>query len=205
MMKDKNTNLEEKIAEFLERYCRIFKMMQWENAKKFKISPLQIQFLIYLKEYPKEFCTLLNLSKEYGISPPTASDSIKTLEKKGLISKEKNPEDKRNYYLLLTEKGLSLLENIKKWDRNFHNSLKLLSNEEKNKLQELLFKLLLNLQSTGLVLQLHACMTCKNFVIKINNKVKEYYCALTKKKLNPSNIKFNCNFYSKEKGLNGQK
>lgn len=205
MMKDRNPNMEDKIAEFLDRYCRIFKMMQWETAKKFKLSPLQSQFLIYLKEYPKEFCTTLNLSKEFGISPPTASDSIKALEKKGLIRKEKNPEDKRNYYLFLTEKGLNLLEDLKKWDRNFHNSLKLLSNEEKNKLQELLFKLLLNLQSTGLVLQLKACITCKSFMVKSKNKDKEYYCSLTRKKLKPSNIKFNCNFYSKEKGLNGQK
>ncbi|MEJ5166257.1 MAG: MarR family winged helix-turn-helix transcriptional regulator [Thermoanaerobaculia bacterium] len=204
-MKDRNLNVENKIAELLDRYCRIFKMMQWETAKKFKLSPLQSQFLIYLKEYPKEFCTTLNLSKEFGISPPTASDSLKVLEKKGLIEKEKNSKDKRNHYIILTAKGATLLEEIKKWDRNFHKSIKFLGDEEKNKLLELLFKLLINLQSTGLVLQLHACITCKSFVIKNNKKDKEYYCALTKKKLEPSNIKFNCKFYLREKGLNEQK
>lgn len=202
-MKENSFNLEKKIIELLERYCRILKIMQWDTAKKFKLSPLQSQFLIFLSEYPGEFSTTLNLSREFGISPPTVSDSIKTLEKKGLIKKERNPEDRRNYNLVLTEKGYNFIKNLKDWDSKFYHSLKILKDEEKKELQDLLFKILLNLQSTGLVLQIQACLTCKSFIIKGNDNNKEYYCKLTKKKLKPSDIKFKCKFYKKEKRADG--
>lgn len=202
-MKENSFNLEKKIIELLERFCRILKIMQWDTAKKLKLSPLQSQFLIFLSEYPREFRTTLNLSKEFGVSPPTVSDSIKVLQKKDLIKKERNPEDKRNYNLVLTEKGYNFIKNLKDWDSKFCHSIKLLNDKEKKELQALLFKMLINLQSTGLVLQMQACLTCKSFVIKGNDNKKEYYCKLTKKKLKPGDIKFKCNFYLKEKGADG--
>lgn len=197
-MVNKRDPLESKISGLFERVCRIFKILQWEIAKKYKFSPIQFLFLLYLKEYPKKFSTVLNLSKEFGLTVPTVSDSIKTLIKKGLIIKEKNPEDKRNHYLILTEEGKEMVKKLKNWDKNFQNSLKSLSQEEKYQLQELLLKMILNFQAKGIPFQIHACMTCKNFKITKDNGKEEYYCMLTKTKMDSSKIKFKCYTY-KEK------
>ncbi|WP_201346516.1 MarR family winged helix-turn-helix transcriptional regulator, partial [Lactobacillus nasalidis] len=49
-----------------------------------------------------------DLEKEFGVTNPTMTVSIKSMQKKGLIDKVKSEKDGRYYRLLLTETGKKL-------------------------------------------------------------------------------------------------
>ncbi|MHC5250957.1 MarR family winged helix-turn-helix transcriptional regulator [Listeria kieliensis] len=52
------------------------------------------------------------IGKRLGISRPSVTQQINALEKKGLITRIQNPEDKRAAYLNFTEKGEKLTDQI---------------------------------------------------------------------------------------------
>ena len=64
--------------------------------------------------------TVMNVAKYLQVSPPVISSSVKSLIRKGYVTKVLNPEDNRIYFLELTQKGL--LSN----QRSFQFSNKLL-------------------------------------------------------------------------------
>jgi hypothetical protein len=46
--KEQEKNIDAKIIAGLERISRVFKLLLWDVAKEENLSPIQIQFLIYL-------------------------------------------------------------------------------------------------------------------------------------------------------------
>lgn len=198
-MIDEELKLEINISEIFERFSRIFKIMQWEVAKKYKLSPIQVQFLIFIKEFPDKFCTVLNISKEFGLKPSTVSDAIKSLEKKGYLKKEVNQKDRRNFYIKITKEGKELEKKIKNWNQNFIEALKKVPMEEKLKVYEFLLKVLVELQEMESLPFFQTCINCKNLEIKKNNKKIEYFCKVTEKKLMAMDIKLD--FCSKFKEI----
>ncbi len=197
-MINEELRLEINISEIFERFSRIFKIMQWEVAKKYKLSPIQVQFLIFIKEFPDKFCSVLNISKEFGLKPSTVSDAIKSLERKGYLKKEVNQKDKRNFYIKITNKGKDLEKKIKNWNKNFIDALKKVPKEEKLKVYEILLKILMGLQEMESLPFFQSCINCKNLEIKKNNKKIEYFCKITEKKLNIMDIKLNfCNKFKR--------
>nr|WP_317413224.1 MarR family transcriptional regulator [uncultured Solibaculum sp.] len=78
-------------------------------------SELEIVSHIYLNEQKH---TPLSLSKITGMKKESVSRSLKSLYEKGLVDKERCPEDERSYQLILTQTGLLEL------DRNYQLLLK---------------------------------------------------------------------------------
>ncbi|MBP7319810.1 MAG: MarR family transcriptional regulator [Lachnospiraceae bacterium] len=50
-----------------------------------------------------------DLAKKIRVSPPSISRSLKVMEEKNLITRQINPNDRRNTYILLTENGKAKL------------------------------------------------------------------------------------------------
>lgn len=188
--------MEKKIKEALEKIFRFYKNFQWSIAKNLRLSPIQIQFLIYLNKAKKSRRKVSNLSLEFGLKASTISDSIKTLEEKNLVYKEKNLKDKRNLYINLTKKSKNILRKINKFDLLLLNSIKKLENKEKEEFLIILLNLLKNIQEENSSLLIRFCYNCKNF---IKNGKNGYICTLTGKKLEVPDINLNCNFHEKAK------
>ena len=80
-------------------------------------------------------CSLLLLETN------TITPVIKKLETKGLVKKEKDKKDARNYVVSLTEKGLELKEKSIQVPPNIIKKVNL-SNEEKEELKKYLYRIL---------------------------------------------------------------
>ncbi len=63
--------------------------------------------------------SVAEIGKRLHISKPSVTQQINALEKKGLITRIQNPDDKRAAYLNFTEKGRALTE---KMIQSFHRS-----------------------------------------------------------------------------------
>ena len=70
-----------------------------------------------------------------------ASRIVDKLLKKGFVQRRESKKDRRNVDLLITDKGLKLLESLDYIDDSFHDLFKNLSKEEINQLNLLVDKL----------------------------------------------------------------
>lgn len=78
------------------------------KLKDIGLSNIQALVIIYLSDNINQEVFQKNLEKEFGVTNPTMTVSLKSMQAKGLIVKEKSKVDGRYYRLVLTTKGKNL-------------------------------------------------------------------------------------------------
>ena len=113
----------------------------YELLDEYDLTPQQFNLLRILRgQYPKP--ASITLLKERMLDKMSdASRLVERLLAKGLVERKICPEDRRKVDVVITKKGLKLLEKIDKKDNEMDNYLKNLSEVEAKKLNELLDKL----------------------------------------------------------------
>jgi DNA-binding MarR family transcriptional regulator len=113
----------------------------YEMLDEYDLTPQQFNLLRILRgQYPKP--ASITLLKERMLDKMSdASRLVERLLAKGLVERKICPEDRRKVDVIITKKGLKLLEKIDKTDNEMDNYLKNLSEVEAKKLNELLDKL----------------------------------------------------------------
>ena len=89
---------------------------------------------IYLLNKP----TISQFAEFLDISSPNATYKVKTLIKKGLISKEKSEKDGREYLLVPTQKFFELYEGKENDENEISSFKKNLSKKENKKMEKIL-------------------------------------------------------------------
>jgi len=77
-----------------------------EEKEKFNVADYYYLTTIYYMDKPN----FGDVSSKLGLTKPAISALIKRLEVIGFIQKQQSPEDKRIFYLELTEKGKKVVE-----------------------------------------------------------------------------------------------
>ena len=72
-----------------------------------------------------------SISNRMGMEPTSLTRTLKTLEEKGLITREKNPEDGRGVLIYLTDLGKEMRAHSKETVLKFNESVKKNISEEK--------------------------------------------------------------------------
>ena len=80
--------------------------------KEFDITAAQFSVIIQIYSSQKRI-TAAEISERLGSDRPTISGIINRLEKKGIVLKVDNPEDKRSSYLEINKESNKLVHNIK--------------------------------------------------------------------------------------------
>jgi len=113
----------------------------YEMLDEYDLTPQQFNLLRILRgQYPKP--ASITLLKERMLDKMSdASRLVERLLAKGLVERKICPEDRRKVDVVITKKGLKLLEKIDKTDNEMDNYFKNLSEVEAKKLNELLDKL----------------------------------------------------------------
>ncbi|KHD45978.1 MarR family winged helix-turn-helix transcriptional regulator [Streptococcus hongkongensis] len=110
---------------------------------KENITPSQFKILKYLTLRPQATVRQIDLESFFGMTNPTVTGIIQNLEKKGLITRQDHPLDKRSKVLLLTESALAMHDKIigisNRIEANFTKNLQ---EEDTKLLKPLLIKLL---------------------------------------------------------------
>lgn len=85
--------------------------------------------------------TAAQLSRIMDINPGTISVYVNNLVKKGLLKREQDPDDRRNWWLTLTDKGKPVAVNVVRYAAVYtRDFLSGLSEEEQKSLHTLLLK-----------------------------------------------------------------
>ncbi len=190
--KYQHTDLEAKLVLAFERISHVFRVLLWEQTKKYKLSPIQTQILIYIFHQPEFDRNITTLAQRLNITKPTVSDAVKSLEKKKLILRKTDKKDSRSFYLTLTQKGKGLVKKIESWGDKIKNNLKCIPDSDKSDLYENLLKLLISFEKDGIIHKNKICFTCRHFEAKRKNKNTIYFCQLLNIPLKTRELRVDC-------------
>lgn len=111
------------------------------TLKPYGITPEQFNVLRILRgQFPSPSTVNLIIDRMLNVSS-NASRLVEKLRVKGLVERIECPEDRRAVNILITKKGLSLLEKLDKEEMEWTQPLKSLSETEVKKLNQLLDKI----------------------------------------------------------------
>lgn len=181
-------DLSSKIVVGLGRISEVFKVLLWEQAKKLKLSPIQIQILHFIAYHKDELCSVSYLAKEFNVTKPTISDAVRVLVNKELLIKDFSSEDSRSYTLFLSVKGKDTV----KQSENFAEPIKkLLNSVDEINLESMyatISQLIFQLNRTGILSVQRTCFGCRFY----EKQHDEHYCNLLSSKLVDKDIRLDC-------------
>lgn len=106
----KQKYVENEIYTVIERLSNLLRAESRRIGNELGLQPVQFDALNYLAICNRYSDTPLAVTDYLGLTKGTVSQTLKVLESKGLIRKEKDPEDKRLVHLKLTEEGQAYID-----------------------------------------------------------------------------------------------
>ena len=104
------------VFELIDQTAKNLRQIQRETVSESGLTPPQYYVLHLLWE--KDQRPFKEFAEIFSCSPPTITGIIDTLERKGLVKRQTNPEDRRSLLATLTDEGKAMqaktpsLENI---------------------------------------------------------------------------------------------
>lgn len=90
--------------------------------KKFGLTARQSLIIAYLATHKKEVVTQKTLEDHLHLTNPTITVMVKSMIEKGLIRKERMPDDARKYRLFMTEKAKQVEQASQKASKDLDES-----------------------------------------------------------------------------------
>lgn len=187
-LEEQNSSLDNKIVAGLERLSQVFRILLWEKANKHKLSPIQIQLLIFIQYHSFEKTTISYLAKEFNLTKPTISDAIKVLEQKKLIKKNTSSLDTRSYSVQLTAAGKKIANDSESFIEPLKDLIADIKESDKIILWQQVSGIIIQLNKMNVISIQRTCINCKHYTVKN----KQPYCTLLNEKLNYENIRIDC-------------
>ncbi|MCA0429060.1 MAG: MarR family winged helix-turn-helix transcriptional regulator [Bacteroidetes bacterium] len=186
-----NQHIESKIIASFERIAQIFRVLLWQESKKYSLSPIQIQILIFLSTHTEDKRKVTYLANEFNMTKATISDAIKSLEQKELITKNYIDNDIRSYIIQLTTKGKNIANKTSVFTQQLHEPLSKLNLNDKENLLLNMLNIISHSNKNGLISVQRMCYTCSHF--QTNNK--KHICKLLNKELKNTELRLDCQEY----------
>lgn len=185
---EQNVNLNSKIVAGLERLSQVFRILLWEKAKAYNLSPIQIQLLIFIQHHSTDKTTVSYLAQEFNFTKPTISDAIKVLEQKKCIKKVTNSTDTRSYTIQLTSIGKKIVNETEDFANPISEIVSTTTNLEKEILWKNISNLIIQLNKLEVISVQRTCYNCKHYLLKN----KKPFCDLLQTKLLSEDIRIDC-------------
>ncbi len=186
-------DLDEKLIAALERLAHVLRTLLWEEGVRSRLSPIQIQTLLYLSSHPEKLCRIGQVAQEFNLTSATMSDAVDALEEKGLVVRRPWPQDGRVLALHLTEDGRFHAEKLSRWAQVLKDQLAHFSPEEKGHALAFLLKLIEHLYRAGIITVARICLTCRFFRPHAHlNSPAPHHCMLLDKPLAAGDLQVDC-------------
>jgi DNA-binding MarR family transcriptional regulator len=186
-------DVDAKIVAALERLGQAFRVLLREKAREHNLSPIGAQFLVYLLHHDVELRRVGQLAREFDLTPATVSDAVDSLEAKGLLDRERWPEDRRVITLRLSPEGELLAAELSSWANVVRESMDLYPPEDKEVVLRFLMRLIGSLQRAGIVTVARMCVTCRFFQPDVYPAPSSpHHCGLLDMPLGPADLRVDC-------------
>jgi len=184
--------LEAKVVAALERIGRALRVQLWNAVKRRGLSPVQAQILLHLRAHDETLGRVGSIAREFGLTPPTVSDSVSALEAKGLVERSASAADGRAAVLTLTPAGHAAARELQSWAAGLEEAIAAMPPADQEAALQFLLRLIEQLQRRGSITVARVCFTCRFFRPAAEQTAGEPYCALLEKPLPPAALRVDC-------------
>jgi len=184
------TNVDYKIVAALEKISEVFRVLLWTEAKEHKLSPIQMQLLIFIKYHNSDKQRrIASMAREFNLTKATISDSIKVLEQKGLIKRSDDAFDSRSFNFSLTDQGMKLTGMIENFTLPLDGAIATLSPQQKDQFLVSLLDLIYRMNQNGIISTQRMCYNCYYYN---GDRQQAHYCNLMQKPLVIDELRIEC-------------
>ena len=137
------------IGKIINRISNRLQRFSPDTQNKLGIGQAQANILRFLLlETAKRSIYQVDIEKEFGLRPPTVTETLKSLEKKDLIRRIPDENDGRKKKIIITEKTLSMDDGVKcQVEKSEMVLLQGITKEEQEQFMKIAGKMLHNLES----------------------------------------------------------
>ena len=184
------TNVDYKIVAALEKISEVFRVLLWTEAKEHKLSPIQMQLLIFIKYHNSDKQRrIASMAREFNLTKATISDSIKVLEQKGLIKRSDDAVDSRSFNFSLTDQGMKLTGMIENFTLPLDGAIATLSPQQKDHFLVAVLDLIYRMNQNGIISTQRMCYNCFYYN---GDRQQAHYCNLMQKPLAIDELRIEC-------------
>jgi DNA-binding MarR family transcriptional regulator len=193
MKKHRTEQIEHKVLEAIDRVDRALRALLRERAMAIGVSPIQASILRYVADERHPPAGIGELAREFGVTAPTVSEAVTSLESKRLVAKRSSPKDPRRVEITPTAKGRRLVELLEPWKLPAIESLSHLSSADKETLLVMLLRLIESFQQSGVVSVARICFSCRYFEEQsMAASEPRFRCGLLGEDLPPAALRVDC-------------
>lgn len=189
-LQHQHKSTESKIVASLERISQVFRVLLWQESIEHALSPIQVQVLIFLLYHSPEKRKVSYLADDFNLTKATISDTIKTLEQKGLVTKQSEPQDLRSFIIHLTSEGQNIASKTSFFSKEIFKPIDKLNEADKENLLLSLLDIIRHLNQSGIITIQRMCMTCQYYIS--GEEGQPPFCKLLHQNLYPKDLQIDC-------------
>ncbi len=180
-----NTN---NIYNYVERLSELLRVDSRQAGAGHGLQPVQLEALHYLSICNRYSDTPMAVTEYLGQTKGTVSQTLKVLEKKELLCKHLDKNDKRVYHLKVTSKGKRLINKTIPTTM-FVNACDLLSDKKRLEIEHSLKQLLIAVLQANNMKTFGVCKSCR-----YNSRIKDggYFCNFVLQPLTEGDVQLIC-------------
>lgn len=178
-----------RLADGLARLGAVARQLDWQTAESEGLSPTQADILSFVARRP-EGVRLSAAAAHAGVRNATASDAVSALERKKLVGKQHDPQDRRALILKATAGGAEL---VRRWPQSYATVIDGLGQAEQEALLGLVIKMIRQLHRQGRIAPQRTCVTCRFFRENVApNSDEPHYCAFVGAPMADRHLRIDC-------------
>ena len=186
-----NAPIGHRAAAGLARLSIALRHEAWQRSFAQDLTPTQGQALVFLRRQPG--ATLNELAEALAIRASTASEAVQTLVDKALVTKDRDPADRRRKQLRLTSQGARQADEAAQWPDVLARVVDGLEAEEQTVLIRLLERMIRELQLRGDIPTSQMCSTCRFFKPNAHaDKQAPHHCAFVDLPFGDRDLRLDC-------------
>ncbi len=166
-------------------------MLARRAAEANDLSSTQLRVLSWLYVGPPPAARSTTLARELNVSDPTVSDAVGTLIRKGLITRRRDPSDRRSHELILTAAGRKVAASVHRWTAPAEMATSKLDRAESEQLLDSLIVVIGQLHDAGLLPVSRACSTCTHLGVEMGQP-RSYRCLFYDTPMAVSDLRVDC-------------
>lgn len=187
-----NPPLPERVSTGLAKVGLALRHQAWQDAGERGLTPTQGQVLVLLLERGER--RLSEVADAMAIRAPTASEAVRALVDKGLVTKTPAPGDARALRLTLTAAGKREARRARDWPEFLAEAADALSPDEQAAFYSGLLKMIRVLQERGQIPISRMCTTCRFFRPEAHpeDRARPHHCALVDSPFGTRDLRIDC-------------
>ena len=187
-----------RVTQGLAKVALAMRSHAWQRGSQAGLTPTQAQVLVVLGRSRGGQATVTELADALAVAPATVSQSLRALERKGLIRRSLSQEDRRVHLVSLTDEGHAAAGQVAQWPDFMAKAVEELPYEEQVAFLKALVRMVRRLQEEGYIQVARMCISCRFFRPNVHDDpLRPHHCAFVDAPFGDDALRLDCPDYQR--------